>query len=296
MATTKPAPSPLPGPLDPSQSFRFPSKDGLSLYGEFYQHEAPRGVALVLHGYAEHCGRYREVAHVLHQAGFASLAFDMRGHGRAAGARGHALRFDEFLGDVDAALGELDRRVPGELPIALVCHSHGGLVGLRLLADPWRCPRRIRCAVMSSPFLALRLKVSPVKRVGARMIGMILPSLSLPSEIPIDKLTHDEGKLAERRVDTLCHDVAGARWFNEAQAAQAWVREFAHRVEIPTLWLIAADDHIADPAAARSVAERVAGPARIHVLEGQYHEVFNEIERGASFGLLQGFLEENFPK
>lgn len=296
MVTTQAVPAPLPGPIDPSASFRFPSVDGVSLYGELYEHPSPRGVALILHGYAEHCGRYREVAHALRQAGFATLAFDMRGHGRAAGARGHALRFDEYLGDVEAALAELDRRVAGELPIALVCHSHGGLVGLRLLADPWRCPRRLRCAVLSSPFLALRMKVSPVKRVGARWVGLLLPSLSLPSDIPIDKLTRDEGKLAERRVDTLCHDVAGARWFNEALAAQAWVQEFAHRIELPTLWLIGGDDFIADPAAARAVAERVSGPARIHVLEGQYHEVFNEIDRGSTFALLRGLLEENFPQ
>jgi alpha-beta hydrolase superfamily lysophospholipase len=296
MVTSAAAASALPGPIDPSASFRFPSKDGRELYGELYEHSSPRGAALVLHGYAEHCGRYREVAHVLHQAGFATLAFDMRGHGRAAGARGHALRFEEFLGDVEAALGELDRRLGRELPLALVCHSHGGLVGLRLLADPWRCPKRVRCAVISSPFLRLRMKVSPVKRVGARWVGFLLPSLSLPNEIPIDKLTHDAGKLAERRVDTLCHDVAGARWFNEALAAQAWVSEFAHRVAVPTLWLIGGEDAIADPSASRAVAERVGGPARIHVLEGQYHEVFNESERGATFALMREFLEENFPK
>jgi alpha-beta hydrolase superfamily lysophospholipase len=296
MATPQAAPSPLPGPMEPSASFGFPSKDGLALHGELYQHPSPRGAAIVLHGYAEHCGRYREVAHVLHQAGLAALTFDMRGHGRAAGARGHALRFDEFLGDVEAAIGELDRRVPGELPLALICHSHGGLVGLRLLADPWRCPKRIRCAVMSSPFVRLRMKVSPVKRMGARWVGFLLPNLSLPNEIPIDKLTHDAGKLAERRVDTLCHEVAGARWYNEALGAQAWVQEFAHRVAVPTLWLIGGDDFIADPAAARAVAERVAGPAKIHVLEGQYHEVFNETARASTFDLLRAFLVENFPQ
>jgi alpha-beta hydrolase superfamily lysophospholipase len=293
---TSVAPSPLPGPVEPSATFRFPSKDGALLYGELHEHPSPRGIALVLHGYAEHCGRYREVAHVLRQAGLATLAFDMRGHGRAAGARGHALRFEEFLGDVDAALDELDRRVPGQLPLALVCHSHGGLVGLRLLADPWRCPKRLRCAVISSPFLRLRMKVSPLKRVGARWVGFLLPSLSLPNDIPIDKLTHDAGKLAERRVDTLCHDVAGARWFNEALAAQAWVNEFAHRIETPTLWLIGGDDAIADPAASRAIAERVSGAARIHVLDGQYHEVFNESERAATFALVREFLEENFPQ
>ena len=77
---------------------------------------------------------------------------------------------------------------------------------------------------------------------------------------------------------------------------QEWVQEFAHRVEVPTLWLIGGDDFIADPAASRAVAEKVGGAARIHVLDGQYHEVFNETERAATFALLWGFLEENFPQ
>jgi alpha-beta hydrolase superfamily lysophospholipase len=67
-------------------------------------------------------------------------------------------------------------------------------------------------------------------------------------------------------------------------------------VQVPTLWLIGGDDFIADPAASRIVAERVSGPARIHFLDGQYHEVFNESERGSTFGLVRGFLGENFPE
>src|SRR5688572_16393798 len=132
------APTPAgPGPVEPTASFGFHSADGTELHGEFFAAPSARAVALILHGYAEHCGRYREVANVLVQAGLSALAFDQRGHGRSHGSRGHILRFDEYLDDAKAALSELDKRVPGQLPIVLVCHSHGALIGLRLLADPW---------------------------------------------------------------------------------------------------------------------------------------------------------------
>lgn len=294
VASAAPAPEP-PGSIEPTVSSTFPSSDGTPLHGEFFAAPSPRGVALILHGYAEHCGRYREVAHVLRRAGLSSLAFDQRGHGRAHGSRGHVLRFSEYLEDVKAALAELDSRAGRDLPLALVCHSHGALIGLRILADPFGCPARLRCAVLSSPFLGLRLKVSPVKRVAARWLGHLLPSFSLPNEIPIDKMTHDPGKLAERRVDTLCHDVAGARWYNEALAAQEWVREFAHRVQVPTLWLVSADDALVDPAASSAVHARIKVRADWHLFEGQYHEVMNETERGRTFALVHTFLDENFP-
>ena len=290
--------SSCPGPAEPSATFPFASRDGTALYGELFEVPAEipvRGAVLVVHGYAEHCGRYRELAHVLTRTGFTTFTFDLRGHGRSAGARGHILRFEQYLEDVDAALAQLDARVPGEPPLAVVSHSHGGLITLRLLADPYRRPARVRAAVLSSPYLGLKLKVSPVKRLAANVIGRLMPSFSLPSNLPIETLTHDPDKLAERRVDTLCHDVAGARWFLEAQATQEWVLEFAPRVAVPTLWLVASDDALADPEASRAVQARVGGPSEWVLAEGLYHEVFNEVERGAMFGRLEAFLAENFP-
>jgi alpha-beta hydrolase superfamily lysophospholipase len=290
------APPPAnPGPIEPTACFPFHSADGTELYGEFFAAPTPRGAALIVHGYAEHCGRYREVAHVLRDAGLSSLSFDLRGHGRAHGSRGHILRFAEYLDDVKAALAQLDTRAAPDLPLALVCHSHGALIGLRMLADPWGCPPRVRCAVLSSPFLRLRARVSPVKRAAARCLGWALPSFSLPNEIDIEKLTHDADKVAERRVDTLCHDVAGARWYTEAVAAQAWVREFAHRIAVPTSWLVAAEDVLADPEASRAVHGRIQARADWHLFDGLYHEVLNETDRARAFALVRSFLDDNFP-
>ena len=55
--------------------------------------DAPKGVVLITHGYAEHCGRYREVAHVITNAGWAALSYDCRGHGQSPGDRGYIDRF-----------------------------------------------------------------------------------------------------------------------------------------------------------------------------------------------------------
>ena len=56
----------------------------------------------ITHGYAEHCGRYREVAHVIVNAGWAALAYDVRGHGQSPGVRGFIDRFDTYLDDLAA--------------------------------------------------------------------------------------------------------------------------------------------------------------------------------------------------
>lgn len=288
----------LPGPLVPTETTRFAS-DGAELYGEWFSVTRPRAAALVLHGYLEHCGRYRELAHVLARAGIASFTFDMRGHGRAAGQRGFITGIDQYLADVDAARAELDRRVdelaPGQaLPRLLVAHSNGALLALRALAEPGRYPAPV-AAVLSSPFLGLKHKVSAVKDVLGRIAGRWLPTLSLPSDIPIEHLTSDPDKQRERRLDTLCNDVASSGWYLAAQEAQAYVAEHAGRIEVPTLWLVSAADRIADAAATRTVHARVRAPSTYHSLEGMEHEVFNERERGRVFALLRAYLEQVLP-
>lgn len=276
--------------------FDFASADGTGLYGEWFAAEAPRALALVVHGYAEHCARYRELANVLTGAGFATLTYDMRGHGRAEGQRGHVNRFTDYLDDMDAAITELAGRGGARTPVVLVGHSNGALITLRALVDASRTPRRATAAVISSPFLGLKAQVPPAKKLLGRAAGRLAPTLSLPSELSIDHLTHCPDKLAARRVDTLCHEVASARWFTEAMATQAQVLELAHRIKLPSAWLVAGADLIADPAAARRVHRRLRVPSTWHELAGMYHEVFNEIDRARVFGLLTAFLNDRFPK
>jgi alpha-beta hydrolase superfamily lysophospholipase len=292
---TSATPGPLgPGPIEPTTTLRISSRDGTRLHGELYEVASPRGAALIIHGYAEHAGRYREVAHVLQRAGLAALALDLRGHGRSGGRRGTCLQFSEYLDDVDAALAALGERLPRGLPVGLVCHSHGSLVGLRLLADPTRCPPQLRCAVLASPFLALRMKVPRLKILTAKVLGRVLPSFAIPSGLPAEWLTRDPERLAARRSDTLCHEVAGVRWGLEMSAAQQWVAEFAPRIQVPTLWLVAGEDRVVDPEVTRQVFDRTGGDRRWHRFDRLFHEVFNEPERGAVFEVMNGFLEEAF--
>ncbi|MBT8493550.1 MAG: lysophospholipase [Deltaproteobacteria bacterium] len=287
----------LPGPIDPSETFYFRSKDGQRLYGELFRPESdPRGSVLLLHGYAEHCGRYREVAHLLVARGFAVLGFDFRGHGRSDGQRGFVARFVHYLDDMDAALDELDQRAGRSLRRFLVAHSNGALTALRALADPWRVPDRLEFAVLSSPFLGLKLAVSPVKSLVGRVASLAMPSLTMPNELKVEHLTRDPTKRRERELDTLCHDVASARWFTEAQATQEWVLEFAHRVALPTLWLVGGHDQIAEPESARLVNSRLEAESEYHHLDDFEHEVFNEIERGRPLALLSDYVDRHFPQ
>lgn len=303
MSTQAPVAKPptAPGPVEPSVTRHFPSRDGTSLYGEWFPVESPRACALIVHGYLEHCGRYREVAHVLNRAGLSVFSFDMRGHGRANGQRGYITGITDYLDDVRAAFEQMiehSAETSGNehLPNLLVGHSNGGLLILRTLADPTRELPGVRAAVVSSPFLGFKIRVPTAQKLLARATSRWIPKLSLPSKISIEWLTSDPDKQQERRLDTLCHDVSSARWYTSTVEAHAYVADYAARVQLPTCWLVAGRDQLADPVITRMVQARMRPPSVYHDLNDMQHEVFNERERARVFNLMTAFIDEHYAR
>jgi alpha-beta hydrolase superfamily lysophospholipase len=289
--------SDLPGPATPTRTLTIPSR-GETLHAEWFApHGAARGVAVIVHGYAEHIGRYREVANVLSRDGWGVLGYDVRGHGKSTGRRGHVEDFADYLDELDVVRRRA-RELADEAKLpardVIVAHSHGSLIALRALADRSRAVA-VDAAVVSSPFLGLRLAVSPARKVLARVASRVAPGFAQANRLRVEDLTSDPEKQRERTADTLCHAVATARWFTEAMAAQEFVAANIANVKVPTLWLVGGDDPIADPARSRALGEKLAG-ADYHHLGGLRHEVFNELARKGVYEILVSYLRDPKPK
>jgi acylglycerol lipase len=277
---------PAPGPIAPTHTTTIAVRGGALHAETFLPAGPPKGTVLVTHGYMEHCGRYRELAHVLVAAGWAALTYDVRGHGQSFGPRGFVERFSDYLDDFTAVHAAARALAPAA-PSVLLGHSHGSLITLRALCGDQ--PPAAAAAIISGPYLALRLQVPKVKLLAARVASKIAPKFGVPEKLRVEDLTGDRGKQAERTADKLCFDAATSRWFTEANAAQAYVEQHADRIRIPTTWLVGGDDPIADPAASRRVAAKVSG-ADYHEYAGYKHEVFNETERAGVFAEVEKAL------
>ena len=72
--------------MEQVQRFSFPSSDGIHdvQVQEWRPEGAPRGVVQIVHGIAEHVGRYDEAARFLAAHGFLVCGGDHLGHGRTA--------------------------------------------------------------------------------------------------------------------------------------------------------------------------------------------------------------------
>src|SRR3990167_3206622 len=98
--------------------------DGLALHVHRWPRPEAKGTVLIVHGLGEHGGRYAHVAAQLNAWGWAGIAYDHRGRGRSAGARGRIARDDALLEDLAAVIDAARAAHPGRL--LLLGHSMGG--------------------------------------------------------------------------------------------------------------------------------------------------------------------------
>jgi alpha-beta hydrolase superfamily lysophospholipase len=252
------------------------SGPGPALYSVRVRPEgAPKATIGVIHGYADHAGRYAHVQDAWADLGLASVAIDLRGHGRAEGARGYCDRFSEFLEDA----GELSRLVRTEAsggPCFLFGHSFGGLVAT---LSALQAPSPWRGLILSAPFFGLALEVPAAKVLLGKVASRVVPHLGIPSGLAGKDLTHDTARAADYDRDPLVFKNATARWFTETQNAQAEVLARAGELRMPFYETFGEKDPVAKNAVGKAFFDKVSSTDKTwNERQGAFHEVLNEPE------------------
>lgn len=269
--------------------------DGLALYWQSWQPPGePEGVLLMVHGLAEHSGRYLNPVRHFVARGWTCFGFDYRGHGRSPGPRVHVNSFDEFLADLAEAHRLVRIRHPNQ-KIFLVGHSQGGLLSL-LYAET--SPDRLDGVVVSSPFLGIHpdSKPSPVVMGASNFVSRIVPKMMFSKVADPAFLSRDPEVERQYIADPLVSDQVSARWATSAMAAQRTALAEAPLMTIPALIMQAGDDRLVDPDTTRTwVASAPADLVEYVEWEGYYHELFNEpmIERRRVFDKMEKWLESH---
>lgn len=264
------------------------AQDGLKLYAQGWLPEAqPKAVVCLVHGLGEHSGRYAHLAEYLNQAGFAMLSFDLRGHGRSGGKRGHTPSFEAFMQDMDLLLAEAQNRYP-EHPCFLYGHSLGGIL---VLNYGLRRQPSLAGVVATSPGLRTALEQQAAKVRLAKILGVLLPELSMPTGLDASGLSHDPEVKKRYLEDPLVHGVATLNMAKTTLAAIQWAFEHAHEWRLPLLLMHGSQDPIAFLRGSQEFAEKAGDRATLKVWEGMYHETHNEVDKDQVFAYLLGWLE-----
>jgi alpha-beta hydrolase superfamily lysophospholipase len=93
----------------------------------------PRALVFIVHGYAEHGGRYGHVADALTASGLAVVAPDHVGHGLSDGERALITDFGLVVDDLGTIASAASERLKVTTPLLLLGHSMGGLFVARFV-------------------------------------------------------------------------------------------------------------------------------------------------------------------
>lgn len=277
---------------------RVSTEDGLELACRSWVPPTPRGIVTIVHGLAEHCGRYRHVAEALIDKGWAVYACDLRAHGMSPDPRGtgrvHVDRFEDYFLDVDAITALAVNRHEG-LPQFLLGHSMGGLIALLYTLEK---PADLAGAIVSSPALGIHPDALPPRflRMLVGLLSALGPRLRVDSGLDTEAVSRDPAVVQAYEADALISKKVSVRWYSEFLAAIELAHELAPTLALPVLLMQSGADRLVDPAApARWLARAPRDRAELHVWDGFYHEMFNEPDKGMVLARTIDWLEQHAP-
>ncbi|MEV0977400.1 lysophospholipase [Streptomyces sp. NPDC049915] len=244
-----------------------------------------RYIAVVVHGYGEHIGRYEGLAAVLLEHGAAVYGPDHIGHGRSAGERVVIEDFEDVVSDVHA-VARLARAAHPGLPVVMVGHSMGGLIASRYAQ---RYGDDLAALVLSGPVIG-------AWETPERLLAHAARHGEIP-DVPISPaaLSRDPAVGAAYAADPLV-------WHGPMKrpTLKAFVRTLERVAKggdvgrLPVLWLHGDDDRLVPLPGSRIGVERLAGDGgpTERVYRGARHEVFHETDKDEVFAEVTGFLDK----
>lgn len=263
--------------------------------GLYYQGWLPEGevraVLLIVHGLAEHSGRYMNVVNRFVPLGYAVYGIDHVGHGRSEGQRLYVERFVDYTEPLKTCF-DMVRCWQPDKPVFLVGHSMGGLIGvLHLLAHQ----EGLAGAVLSGPAIKAPGNIPAGIIFIGRVLSVLVPKVGLVPPVDAEGVCRDPAVVKAYLADPLVYrGKLTARLGAELIGAMERVRAEANRITLPILILQGGADRLVDPSGAQSLYEKVASSdKKLVVYEGFFHEVFNEPQHDRVLSDVEQWLEEH---
>ncbi len=272
-----------------------------------YRWEAVAGARAgvqILHGMAEHAGRYGRFASALNSAGYLAWAHDHRGHGKNAGegGLGHFGDSDGWRALIDdaAQVGSEMRAAYPDLPLFLFAHSMGSFVAQSLIAEHGPLYRGVVLCGSDGPRRAMEAggrALAGLLRLtlGGRTPGKLPDSLAFgpynrqfaPNRTRLDWLSRDPSEVDRFVADEWCgFPLTVQSWFDFLHGKKPLGTK-EHLARIPKTLPIYIIGGMRDPVGDNAKGlDRLASLYRTAGLavdcrfyEGARHELLNETNR-----------------
>jgi acylglycerol lipase len=225
---------------------------------------------LLVHGLAEHSGRYEHVGAQLAAAGIDTHSFDLRGFGASGGPRASVERWSQLHDDLEERIVAV-RSIAPERPLVLYGHSLGGLIALGYVLDGRARPDLL---VLSAPAISASIPAWQRALVGS--LKRLAPGLLMSNRLDTNDLCDVPEIKAKYVSDPLNQHKSTVRFADAAFAEQRRVAGALDRLAIPTYVVHGALDRIVPTEASAPLEGRASVTRRVY--PGIRHELHNEAE------------------
>ena len=251
--------------------------------------DGTKAVVCLVHGLGEHSERYRHVAEAFNRAGYAVVAFDLRGHGRSPGRRGHAPNYAALMSDIAAFLNEAGARYP-DLPRFLYGHSLGASLAIHYVL---KHKPTLAGVIASAPLFRLALKPPAWKTSLLNLLHALHVNLSIASGLEQEALSRDFHEVRLYQNDPLVHDritpALAVAMLHEGE----WNLKHAANFPRPLLLMHGESDRITSVEASVEFAARIEHRCTLKIWDGLYHELHNEPEKEQVFAYVLEWMNQS---
>jgi acylglycerol lipase len=233
------------------------------------------GCVVIIHGYAEHGGRYEQVSDLLSDAGFKVYMPDLPGHGKSSGKKGLVKSADKVVESVRNFINFI-KKENSSLKIFIFGHSMGGALSLVYSA---RFGSDI-AGVITSGAAVHPLPFPPyIIRKLITFIAFYFPAFKT---LPLDteKISTIADIVEKYKNDSLNYNGrVMAKTASELFRLRILVKKIAVNIIEPILLLHGSDDELASPSGSKIVYDLVSSEDKqILFYDKSRHEILNDID------------------
>jgi len=267
----------------------FEGVNGSQLYYRVWKPDgAAKAVLVIVHGVGEHIDRYKNFTNVLPGHGYAVFGFDLRGHGRSDGKRGHIQSWEEYRGDLRNFFKLVYDQAP-DLPVFLFGHSLGSLIALDYLL---RYPEGLKGAIISGNALLPTEAAPPMLKMIAKALSGISPAFTMKVTLKGDSLSRNPEEAQAYEKDPMVHWQRTARWGTECLQEIEWIDCRASEIKIPMLFVHGGCDPLVSVEGTRDYFERISFPDKtLYVYPDCLHEPHNDLEYQKEISDILGWMD-----
>lgn len=251
----------------------FKGSDGTQRYQQFWRPQHSKAGVVIVHGYAEHSGRYADFAVQLAQRDFAVYTFDLRGHGYSEGERGYVNSLNESAADLEIFI-QLVREQEVSQSLFLLGHSMGGTIAT-LFALQSEQSHTLQGLILSGPFLKARLAALLIHPLSIlSRFAPLLPTIRLDSST----ISRDATVVQRYQLDPLVyHNRLPSQTALALLQATEQIQTQQQHLCLPLLILHGTADRLATITGSQLLYAQAQAPDKtLKTYAGLYHEVLNE--------------------